>query len=181
MSGLIFGSLLANCLPQINRISEKNANGIGILACVALVLCLSLCYWRAPWALVWMTSLAQMAAAGFLVSASSESSWVRRTLSARPLVAIGIISYGMYLWHYPAAVFYRDLLPWYQTVPAVVIFALATATASYLTIERPLQWYRRSLKAGRREMDAETKSAGDDGALLPANEYSRSIAPRVSA
>ena len=53
------------------------------------------------------------------------------------LVGIGVISYGLYLWHYPAAVFFRELLPWYQMAPIVLIFAFAAAIASYMTVERP--------------------------------------------
>lgn len=181
MSGLICGALLAICLPRMDRISEMTANAVGILACAALVLCLSLGFWRSPLSLVWMTCLAQMAAVGLLISASSQNSWVRLTLSARPLVGIGIISYGLYLWHYPAAVFFRELLPWYQTVSIVLIFAVAAATVSYLTVERPLQRYRRSLKARRRELDAEFEPAGDDRASLLPNENPIPAAQRVSA
>ena len=111
-----------------------------------------------------------MAAVGLLIAASVQNSWVSKILSAPPLVGIGIISYGMYLWHYPAAVFFRDLLPWYQTVPIVLIFAFIAATASYLTVERPLQRYRRNLRVRRREIDAEPEPAGTDRAALLPNE-----------
>jgi peptidoglycan/LPS O-acetylase OafA/YrhL len=87
----------------------------------------------------------------------------------------------MYLWHYPAAVFFRDRLPWYQTVPIVLIFAFAAATASYLIVERPLQRYRRSLKARRRQIDAEPEPAADDRASLLPNENPIPAAQRVSA
>ena len=181
MSGMICGALLAICLPRIGQISEKTANAVGVVACAVLVVCISLGFWRSPSTLVWMTSLAEMAAVGLLIAASSQNSWVSLMLSARPLVGIGIISYGMYLWHYPAAVFFRDRLPWYQTVPIVLIFAFAVATASYLIVERPLQRYRRSLKARRRQIDAEPEPAADDRASLLPNENPIPAAQRVSA
>ena len=181
MSGMICGALLAICLPRIGQISEKTANAVGVVACAVLVACISLGFWRSPSTLVWMTSLAEMAAVGLLIAASSQNSWVSLMLSARPLVGIGIISYGMYLWHYPAAVFFRDRLPWYQTVPIVLIFAFATATASYLIVERPLQRYRRSLKARRRQIGAEPEPAADDRASLLPNKNPIPAAQRVSA
>ena len=166
LSGLICGALLAICLPRMGRISERAANAVGVLACAALVVCLSLGFWRGPSTLVWLANLAEMAAVGLLIAASVQNSWVSKILSAPPLVGIGVISYGLYLWHYPAAVFFRELLPWYQTLPIVLIIAFAAATVSYMTVERPLQRYRRILGQRRREMDAEPEPAGNDRAAL---------------
>jgi peptidoglycan/LPS O-acetylase OafA/YrhL len=146
MGGLVCGALLALCLARFTgRIPERAANVVGVLACGALVACLSLGFWRSPSSMIWIASLAQWAAVGLLISASVQDSWINTVLSATPLVRLGIISYGMYLWHYPAAVFVRDLLPWYQTLAIVAGFATAMATASYLLLERPLQRYRRNL------------------------------------
>ena len=171
-AGLVCGALLALCLPRMGRVSENTANAVGVLACAVLVVCLSLGFWRAPATLLWMASLVQIAAVGLLISASVPSSWVSLTLSAPPLVGIGIISYGVYLWHYPVAVFFRDRLPWYQTVPIVLTIALVAATASYLTVERPLQRYRQGLRVRRREIDAEPETTGADRPSVLANENS---------
>ena len=168
MSGLIFGALLATCLPRMGRIPEHTANVIGVGACVALAICLAVGDWKAPWSLVWVTTLAEMAAAGLLVSASVSNSWVSLTLSAPPLVILGTISYGVYLWQYPIAVYFRNWLPWHQTVLIVSISAIAAATVSYLAIERPLRNYRRSLGARRNGLEAGSKT--NDRALTSASE-----------
>ena len=70
----------------------------------------------------------------------------------------------MYLWHYPAAIYLRELTPWYLTGPIVLSFSIAMATVSYLTIERPLQRYRRSLGGYQRYAEDKLVSAGDDRA-----------------
>lgn len=60
-----------------------------------------------------------------------------RTLSVAPLVWIGRLSYGLYLWHFPAMFWLR-----YQHITGWTAFALggalalAGATASYFTVER---------------------------------------------
>jgi len=163
ISGLVFGALLAISLKYKGPISEKAANAAGLFAWAALLVCLSIGYWDAPWSLVIMTNLAHMAAFGFLISASNQNSWVSSILSAKPLVGVGAISYGMYLWHYPAALYFRELYPWYQTGPLVLGFSIAMATVSYLVLEKPLERYRRSLGYQHR-VEERLMSAKDDRA-----------------
>lgn len=146
MSGLILGALLATILGQVERVPRRLADIAGALACPLLVLSVLSGHWRGPGSLEWTMTLAEFAAAGLLIAASAPESWISRLLSAPPLVAIGILSYGLYLWHYPAAVFFREHLPWYETVPIVLAIAFTAATLSHLMIERPLQSFRRSLK-----------------------------------
>jgi peptidoglycan/LPS O-acetylase OafA/YrhL len=164
ISGLVCGALLAISLQHKSLISERAANVAGLFAWAALVLCLSIGFWEAPWSLVVMTNLAHIAAVGLLISVSTKDSWVSSILSAPPLVAVGSISYGMYLWHYPAALYFRELTPWYLTGPIVLSFSIAIATVSYMTIERPLQRYRRSLGGYQRYAEAKPVSALHDRA-----------------
>ena len=167
ISGLVCGALLATALRHRELISERAANAAGLVASAALTVCLSIGYWRAPWSLVFMTNLAHIAAVGFLISVSTRDSWVSSVLSAPPLVSVGIISYGMYLWHYPAAIYLRELYPSYVTGPIVLGFAIVMATISYLTVERPLQRYRRSL--GGYQPSAATRPVSAGGDQVPQN------------
>ncbi|MEQ9451617.1 MAG: acyltransferase family protein [Pseudomonadales bacterium] len=69
-------------------------------------------------------------------------SYLVRALSVRPLVLVGLISYSLYLWHWPIFVFFRhftlDLsssLPSYWLVP----ISLLVAWISWRFIERPFR------------------------------------------
>jgi peptidoglycan/LPS O-acetylase OafA/YrhL len=67
---------------------------------------------------------------------------VRRALSSRPLVQIGKISYGVYLFHWPVFVWLRQQ-GWSLTEPWHFVLAvcatLVIATASFVLIERPIR------------------------------------------
>ncbi len=68
-----------------------------------------------------------------------------RVLSARPIVFTGLISYSLYLWHWPLLVFARSLagrgLTWAETL-AVLALSVAVAAASWRWIERPFRGRR---------------------------------------
>lgn len=78
------------------------------------------------------------------VSLSPESS-LARVLSVRPLVAVGVVSYGLYLWHWPVFVVLtaeRTGLsePWLLLVRFAVTGLLAVA--SYRFVEEPIRTRR---------------------------------------
>jgi peptidoglycan/LPS O-acetylase OafA/YrhL len=66
---------------------------------------------------------------------------VGRLLSLAPLVAIGRISYGIYLWHWPIFRYLHEAelgLGWWQTQLVRIAVTLAAATGSFFILERPL-------------------------------------------
>ena len=79
-------------------------------------------------------------ATGAVILASLDGSGLRRLLSARPLVWVGLLSYSLYLWHY----FVHQLV-----TDGVMALALSVglAVASHLLVERPLVALRKRLRA----------------------------------
>jgi peptidoglycan/LPS O-acetylase OafA/YrhL len=65
-----------------------------------------------------------------------------RMLSLRPVVSIGLISYSLYLWHWPLLVFaryfvLRDLFIWEKT--ALILLSVVIATVSWAYVEKPFR------------------------------------------
>ncbi|WP_193589277.1 acyltransferase family protein [Xanthomonas arboricola] len=77
--------------------------------------------------------------------------WAGRVLSARPMVAIGRISYSLYLWHWPVLVLLRWTVGLESASAKLAALALtfACAVASYRWVELP--WRTRRL-SGRSNM-----------------------------
>ena len=81
--------------------------------------------------------------AGLVIYAGEGgSSFVAKVLSFRPVVFIGVISYSLYLWHWPLIVFSEHLpfrLSGHVLVAFVLLSSLAAAFVSFEYIERPFR------------------------------------------
>lgn len=83
----------------------------------------------------------------FLLLIAGHHAWVnRRLLSLRPVVWVGLISYPLYLWHWPLLSFARIMTP--GTTPAALIVALVgvsvvLAWMTYRLIEWPVRFGQR--------------------------------------
>ena len=98
-----------------------------------------------------------------------DRSPVRRVLRSRPVVGIGLVSYGIYLWH---ETFITEVLGWTHRPLFTTSFltltlaagglALVTAVASYLVIEQPFQRLGR-----RRSVPAPARASHDFRPSLP--------------
>jgi len=67
---------------------------------------------------------------------------INRALAWRPLVALGLISYPLYLWHWPLLTFARIFdgpLPSRSVRAAIVAVSLLLAAMTYVFIERPIR------------------------------------------
>jgi len=79
-----------------------------------------------------------------IVAGGMPSRLVRALLMPRPMVAIGLVSYSLYLWHWPVLAyiryFYGAIEGWHAWVGAAVILLLSIL--SYRFVEVPARRYR---------------------------------------
>lgn len=86
-----------------------------------------------------------------LIASANVSNPITRMLAIRPIVWVGLISYSLYLWHWPALSFLMILrgdMRTPQEIVAVLLLAFAAALISYYFIELPIRG-RRILKERR--------------------------------
>jgi peptidoglycan/LPS O-acetylase OafA/YrhL len=89
----------------------------------------------------WTVLLPVWGAALLLVSGIGSSTVVGRVLSFRPVVFVGLISYPMYLWHWPIIVAMRQfgvaMTP--SAILAAILATVALSAATYKYIESPIR------------------------------------------
>ena len=137
---LLLGGALATSLqrpPTPRLLNELLAMG------ALLTLGLACCLYGAGTPYPGVYALAPCAASALLIYIGRQQMTVAgKLLSARPLVFTGLISYSLYLWHFPALVLYR-----YYNIRDIGAFALvlligciyAVAAASWKWIELPIR------------------------------------------
>lgn len=97
---------------------------------------------HSPWPDALLTVLGTLGLLGLLHG--RPDGWLGRALSLKPVVGIGLISYSLYLWHWPVFVLFRWTvgLESMATRAAAFTVAMLLAVASYRLVERPLRHAR---------------------------------------
>ncbi|MGN7161381.1 acyltransferase family protein [Sphingomonas sp. SAFR-052] len=136
------GALVAlNALPRLasRRVQNLAALTGAVLLFVAFAQIRTDFAFPAPWAL--LPCIGTM-----LLIAYGRHAITAAILSLPPVRAVGLISYSLYLWHWPIATFYRlenGMVLSLGGKAVVVSLTFAIASISYLVIERPfLRRYR---------------------------------------
>jgi peptidoglycan/LPS O-acetylase OafA/YrhL len=143
---LALGALLAiGFIPAPTRGAWSNVCGLaGLTLLLGVILAGSS---SAP--LLLMTSLAGIGATMVIASSEQGISLAGRLLSLRPLVFVGLISYSLYLWHWPLIVFQRTDALFKTGSPAstkllLIVLSVGIAYLSWKLIELPFRSLARS-------------------------------------
>jgi peptidoglycan/LPS O-acetylase OafA/YrhL len=135
---LLIGALLAaKAFPDISRrwIAEAGAAAGLILLCASFYVISRTSLFPGPIALAPCIGTALIIWTGV-----GHSTWVGRLLSLRPVQFVGLISYSLYLWHWPMIVFFRLFHePDRMEKFALVIASTTIAALSWRFIERPFR------------------------------------------
>lgn len=132
-------------------ITTKNAANIASVAGLALIAVAALTFtdrleYPGWWALV------PTLGALLVIVAGPAALLNRAVLACRPMVAMGLVSYALYLWHWPLIAF-RNILDLEEDMWVTAIClaaALALAAATYRFIEQPLRTLRLPSRLGSR-------------------------------
>lgn len=140
---LLFGSLLAMVWHKIPKISKSNNNIISSLG-LALIIIPSLLLTKESQFPGINAFYPCLGAVFIIISGKNKETkgLVNSILSLKPFIFIGLISYSLYLWHWPILVFTK-YLGYEITKPIALLVILLTMVLSYLSwkyVEQPFRY-----------------------------------------
>lgn len=146
---LALGALLALGLSQRWTVWLDRFGRVRVLSLAWVLLGVGVFFLHANDPFPGATALIPTAAACLVIVAGTQAVAVPPTwLSSRPLVFVGLISYPLYLWHWPLLSFARileagEIGTWARLL--CVLMAGVLATATYYGVEKPIRAIRRSI------------------------------------
>jgi peptidoglycan/LPS O-acetylase OafA/YrhL len=138
---LMLGALLAvGAVPAMSyRPARELVAGVALMTLLASLILLE----EGPSFPGWIATLPVLATAALLHTGASGDSLVRRALTLRPLVLVGLISYSLYLWHWPLVVYlkYANGMEELPVGSGYLLLAVSVlvAWASYRWVEAPFR------------------------------------------
>ena len=144
--GLFVGAALAVLVSGGSELRQRSTRIrieiLGVVGAVALALLLTHVTTDTDWLYHGGFLLTSIASACVIAAAVQPAGAVRRALSWRPLRAVGLISYGLYLYHWPIYLWLerpRVALSGYPLFALRLAVTFIVATASYHFVERPIR------------------------------------------
>lgn len=182
---LLLGALLAiGAIPPLRgRIMPELATLTGLLLILWSVFAIS-----PQSAFPWPAAVAPCLGAALILHADSvqRGTAINRLLASRLMVSVGLISYPLYLWHWPLLVFARrwkgSELDVAQT-GAILALAFVLATLSYRFIEQPIRrgkgMDRRTLRSSAALAMSLSIAFGLGVQSLPLNRHADFVAQHI--
>ncbi len=137
-AGLAYANLRGMALPKKIKISPNALSFLGLALIVAgLLLIKKSSFFPGFWALL------PTFGAAFVISAGAKAWFNRTVLSSRPMVFFGLISFPLYLWHWPLLSFAHIVeseTPVRSVRIAAVLFSILLAWLTCAFIEKPLRF-----------------------------------------
>ncbi len=154
--------------PASMRLVERAPWAPWLLALAAFVLMANVTKWTSEsWAVrvLAIHELQVVLAFGLLLPAvfgDPERGFVRRVLANRVLLWVGLVSYGLYLWHVAVNIKLTewgvlDALGSAGYIPVALAASLLMAAVSFYVVERPAMRLGRRLSRRRRSQDADMR------------------------
>ena len=134
--GVIGVAMMRRHGDRIGRLRARDAAVLGWAGLMGLGGMAAL--WREQSGMPAQLLLSSVFAALLIVGALSPVGGLSQLLSWEPLRRIGVISYGLYLWHWPISVIIDENDTNAPTVLRIVL-TFAAASVSYAILERPLR------------------------------------------
>jgi peptidoglycan/LPS O-acetylase OafA/YrhL len=148
MAEILVGSLLALALVRPDGLRVAGRTGRRLLDCLALVglgvigyACATVGTEGAGLYRGWLLGVA-VSTAAVIAATVQPGSWTGLALSRRPLVGLGVISYGVYLFHWPLFLLLTESSTGFDGMTLFVLrvgSTLALATMSYVAVEAPVR------------------------------------------
>ncbi|MBS0292764.1 MAG: acyltransferase [Proteobacteria bacterium] len=136
-TGLLTGSMLAALVLErpawFTALCRHLTHFMWLVLAVPLLMAQA---WDDMNAMAWGMTVVEGATVVVLLALLQRRGAVYEMLSAAPLVWLGKLSYGIYLWHYPVVRYLRADLPWPMVVLLGLFISTALAALSYYSIER---------------------------------------------
>ena len=139
--------LLAGTLLAYHQVRHGRARPRPLLAAAGLILVLgSLILFRKDTVHPGLLTLIPVVGTCLVLAFASHKTAVGRLLASRPAALTGIVSYSLYLWHYPVFAFARltsldfDNGDRFLAVVATAVIAIV----SFVVIEKPIRYTRRN-------------------------------------
>ena len=137
---LLVGAIIAKYATTSEKLS-RSASEVGSAVGLCLILFSMLTYTKSTPFPGWAAVLPVLGSAAFIYCSASQKTWAAKLLSTTPFVFVGLISYSLYLWHWPVFAYLRYMVNDVTSTIFIgaILLSFLLATLSYYFVEQPFR------------------------------------------